>query len=117
LGPRKIGVILADAFLELIRRAIGDGQLKLDSGKYCLNLASPGKLDNHITVYPRKTYLEVAFKTAASDEISAKLEAQGFGTAYDRRSGAYWLHLTKEDFGARQETLISLIRRTVNMML
>jgi hypothetical protein len=106
-------VALADRLFELVRQTTGDSLLEMRIGKYFIGLATPGKLSSYIAMYPRKTYLAVAFKTPKSDEISARLDAQGFGTVtYDTRSHAYWLHLTSRDLTECQEVLLNLISRT-----
>lgn len=104
-------IVLADMLLELIRRIMGDRHLELSFAKYCVDIS--GTICTYITMYPRKAGLGVAFKAPISNEISAKLEAQGFSAAYDKRSGTYWLNLTSGDFAERQEIILSLIRQTV----
>jgi hypothetical protein len=108
---------LINRFSGLVHYIAGDSLLEMCFGKSCMGFAAPGKPGNCIAVYPQENYLVIAFETPESDDISARLDAQGFGTAtYDVRSHAYWIYLTDENITGCQEVLRYLIRRMADVM-
>lgn len=105
-------VALADDLIHLIHSVTGDDQLALKYNKHYIGLAKHGVPNNYIAMRPRKSHIGVDFKIPRSDELTSRLEDQGFDVLpYNARSNNYRLRLTDRDFAEGREILLELIRQ------
>ena len=103
---------VADSLFELVRRTTVDGILEMRYGKYLIELMPPVESCARIRLYPKKNHLIASFEIPRLNDIDRRLETQGFGAnTYSVRSGAYWLHLTIDDFEEHRKALHYLIWR------
>jgi hypothetical protein len=110
-------VALADDLIQLIHSVTGDDQLTLKYNKHYIGLAKHGVPDNYITMRPRRGHIGVDFKIPRSDELTSRLEDQGFDVLpYDARYNSYRLRLTDQDFVKRREVVIELIRHASGVL-
>jgi len=83
----------------------------LKYNKYYIGLAKYGLPDNFVTMRPRKPHLLASFRIPRSEELTARLEDQGFETMpYDTRWNNYRLRLTEKDFIERLDELRQLVK-------
>jgi hypothetical protein len=113
----KETVALADDLIQLIHSVTGDDQLALKYNRHYIGLAKQGIPNNYITMRPRKGHIGIDFKIPRSDELTSRLEDQGFDVLpYDARSNNYKLRLTDRDFATRHEMLMALIRQASGVL-
>ncbi len=107
-SKQTVGV--ADALLKVVQVRTGRAGLALKYNKHYIGLAEHGIADNFVTMRPRKTSLLTSFRIPRADELSARLEEEGFDTvAYDTRWNNYRIRLTPADFDTHEATLNELV--------
>lgn len=101
---------VADVLLKEIQTVTGRQALALKYNRHYIGLAEHGIADNFVTMRPRKTNLLTSFRIPRADELSARLEEEGFDTvAYDTRWNNYRIRLTPADLATHKATLSDLV--------
>lgn len=101
---------VADVLLKEIRAVTGRAALALKYNRHYIGLAEHGIADNFVTMRPRKTNLLTSIRIPRADELSARLEEEGFDTvAYDTRWNNYRIRLTPADLATHKATLSDLV--------
>jgi hypothetical protein len=101
-------VALADDLLALARSF--DPELELKYNRFYIGMSRQRQVYNFATFRPRKNHLLLGLRLPETEEFTQRIEATGIETQpYERREGAYRLHLTKGDLTGHKSELQSLM--------
>jgi hypothetical protein len=101
-------IVAVDELLQIAKQF--DPSIQLKYKKSFIGLSRAGEVVNLVTVYPRKTSLEVQIKLPETDDLNAKIEVSGVDT-FPYNWGRYRLRLTKDDVESKAE----IIRELMNL--
>jgi len=100
---------IADELLAVIRT--WDPKLELKYNKAYIGLAKDGQPDNFVVFRPKRGFLRLELRLPRSDEIQAKLDAEGMDVMdYDTRWGYYRIRLSKDDIKGHNELVRALLK-------
>ncbi len=106
-SPRTVQ--MADELLDVIRE--WDPEVSLKYNKFYIGLARDGQPSNFVVFTPKKDWLRLAPRLAATDELQKRLEDEGLDVMdYDRGWGRYRIRLSREDIAKHKETLRAIMR-------
>jgi predicted transport protein len=99
-------IMAVDELLKIAKQF--DPSIQLKYKKSFIGLSRAGQTVDLVTVYPRKTSLEVQMKLPETDDLNAKIEDSGVDT-FRYNWGRYRLRLTKDDVKSKAEIIRELM--------
>ena len=105
----KQTVALVDRMMELVHRI--DPSMELKYNKFYIGLTRDGVTNNFVSFKPKKSWMDAELYLSRSEELEARLEAEGLDVVgYELRGRRYKVRLKAGEVETYGETLADVLR-------